>query len=112
MEALALLVRRARHGHFRLDRRARSNIPRIAAATLGMAALLMVLRLLLTPALAGPAMLRLRALAALIAAGIVSFAVLILALRVTDCRELRGQLARSRGHPAFTRPDHGGKTPP
>jgi len=39
-------------------------------------------------------MLRLGALAALVAAGIVSFAALILVLRVTDWRELRGQLRR------------------
>ena len=37
MQALALLVLLRRHGHFRLDRRARGNIPRIAAAALGMA---------------------------------------------------------------------------
>src|SRR5690348_2542769 len=35
MQALTLLVLLARHGHFRLDRRACSNLPRIAAATLG-----------------------------------------------------------------------------
>ena len=46
------------------------------------------------PALAGPPLLRLAALAGLIAAGAVVFAVLILAFGVTDWRELRGQLRR------------------
>jgi putative peptidoglycan lipid II flippase len=94
MQALTLLVLLARHGHFRLDRRARGNIPRIAAATIGMAAVLVALRVLLAPALAGPAMLRLGALAALVASGIVAFAALILLLGVTDWRELRGRLRR------------------
>jgi putative peptidoglycan lipid II flippase len=93
-QALALLVLLARHGYFRLDRRARSNIPRIALAALGMAALLVALRLLLAPALAGPALLRLGALAGLVAAGAIAFALLILALGVTDWRELRGRLRR------------------
>ena len=100
MQALVLLVLLERHGHFRLDRRARRNIPRIAAATLAMAAILIGLRVLLTPALAGPAMLRLGALAGLIAAGLLSFGALILGLGVTDWRELRGRIIRSRGQPA------------
>jgi putative peptidoglycan lipid II flippase len=94
VQALVLLVLLERHGHFRLDRRARSNIPRIAAATLVMAAILVALRLLLAPALAGPAILRLGALAGLIAAGLLSFGALILALGVTDLRDLRGRLRR------------------
>src|SRR5205085_953099 len=62
MQALALFTLLARHGHFRLDRRARSNIPRITAASLAMAAAVLALRLALEPALAGPLMLRLGAL--------------------------------------------------
>ena len=100
MQALALFTLLARHGHFRLDRRARSNIPRITAASLAMAAAVLALRLALEPALAGPLMLRLGALAGLVAAGIVIFGALVLALGVTDWRELRGQLLRSRGQPA------------
>src|SRR5437764_1833971 len=57
LQALLLLVLLARHGHFRLDRRARGNIPRIAAATLAMAAILVGLRVLLDSALAGTALL-------------------------------------------------------
>src|SRR5229473_1853187 len=94
MQALVLLVLLERHGHFRLDRRARGNIPRIAAATLAMAGILVGLRVLLAPALAGPAMLRFGALAGLIAAGLFSFGLLILGLGVTDWRELRGRMGR------------------
>jgi putative peptidoglycan lipid II flippase len=93
-QALVLLLLLARHGHFRLDRRASSKIPRIAAATAGMTAILLALRIVLAPTFAGPAMLRLAALAALIAAGLVSFGALVLAFGVTDWRELRGQLRR------------------
>jgi len=100
VQALTLLILLARHGHFRLDRRASSNIPRIAVAALGMAAVLVALRLLLAPALTGSAPLRLGALAGLVAAGLFSFGALILALGVTDWRELRSQLVRSRGQPA------------
>ena len=100
MQALTLFVLLARHGHFRLDRRARRKIPRIAAATFGMAAILVALRFVLTPALAGPPLLRLAALAGLIAAGLASFAGLALAFGVTGWRELRGQLARSSSQPA------------
>ncbi len=94
LQAVTLLVLLARHGHFRLDRRATRNIPRIAAATIGMAAILVGLRLLLDPAVAGPALMRLATLALMILAGIVAFAALVLALGVTDWRELRGQLRR------------------
>jgi putative peptidoglycan lipid II flippase len=93
-QALVLLLLLSRHGHFRLDQRASGKIPRIVAATAGMAAVLIVLRVLLAPTLAGQAMLRFAALAALVAAGLVSFAVLVLAFGVTDWRELRGQLRR------------------
>jgi hypothetical protein len=69
-----------------------------------MGAAVLGLRLILTSALAGPLMLRLGALSALVAAGFVVFGALILALGVTDWRELRGQLmrspAKSPGQPA------------
>lgn len=100
MQALVLLTLLARHGHFRLDARARANIPRIALASLAMAAAVLALRLALAPALAGPLLLRLVALSGLVLAGVVLFGVLALALGVTDWRELRTQLLRSRGQPA------------
>jgi putative peptidoglycan lipid II flippase len=94
MQALTLLILLRRHGHLRLDRRTMRNIPRIAAATLAMAATVWGLCLVLAPALAGAPVLRFAALAGLIAAGAVVFALLILALGVTGWRELRGQLRR------------------
>jgi len=94
-QALALLVLLQRQGHFRLDRRARSKLPRILVAALGMAAIVLALRLMLAPALIGSLALRLAALSALIAAGVIVFGALVLALGVTGWRELRGQLMRS-----------------
>jgi putative peptidoglycan lipid II flippase len=100
LQAALLFALLRRHGHFRLDQRARGKIPRIAAATIGMTAVLVGLLLALDEALAGPAMVRFGALALLIAGGAAVFAALALALRVTGWRELRGQLMRSRGQPA------------
>src|SRR5207253_283359 len=69
LQALSLLVLLARRGHFRLDARARAKLPRIAAAAFAMGAVVLGMRLALAPALAGPLLLRLGALAALIAGG-------------------------------------------
>ena len=44
LQAAILMVLLARRGDFRFDRRARANLPRIAAATIGMAAVLVGLR--------------------------------------------------------------------
>lgn len=96
MQALTLFFLLGRHGHFRLDRRAAAKIPRIAGASLGMAAILVGLRLALGPALGGPPVVRLGALAALIAAGIAAFGALSLALGVTDWGELRMRLRGPR----------------
>jgi len=89
VQALTLLTVLARRGHFRFDRRARGNLPRIALATLGMGAGLVALRVVLAPSLAGPTFLRLAALFGLIAAGVLVFAGLILALGVAGWRDLR-----------------------
>ena len=94
LQAVMLLVLLARRGHFHFDARARANLPRIALATLGMAAVLVVLRSLLDPALAGAVAVRLAALAGLVAAGFAAFTALILLLGVTHWRELRGQFRR------------------
>jgi putative peptidoglycan lipid II flippase len=104
LQAVTLFVLLERRGHFRLDRRSRSKLPRIAAAALIMGVAVLGLRLLLAPALAGPLMLRLGALSALVAAGFIAFGALAFGLGVTGWRELRGQLVRSRsrspGQPA------------
>jgi putative peptidoglycan lipid II flippase len=91
MTLLALLVRR---GHFRLDRRARRNLPRVAAAALGMGAVLALLRIPLAAALTGPAPVRIAALLALVGAGFAVFGVLALALGIADWRGLLGRLRR------------------
>jgi putative peptidoglycan lipid II flippase len=94
LQAVVLLVLLARRSHFHFDARARANLPRIVLATAGMAAVLIALRAVLDPALAGAAATRLAALAGLVAAGAVSFGALVLLLGITDWRELRGRFRR------------------
>jgi len=94
VQALALLAVLARRGHFRLDGRARRNLPRIAAAALGMGLILVTLDLALAPALASGMATRLAALAGLIAAGFVVFGALVVLLGVTGWRDLRSQFRR------------------
>ncbi|HTV87650.1 MAG TPA: murein biosynthesis integral membrane protein MurJ [Stellaceae bacterium] len=96
MQAATLFVLLGRHGHFRLDRRAATKIPRIAAATAIMALALWGLRDMLAPTLAGAPGMRILALATLVAAGLVSFTVVALALGVAEWRELRSRLRRFR----------------
>ena len=67
------------------------------AAALGMGVVLAALRIALAPALAGPALLRIGALAGLVAAGLATFAALVLALGspigASSCGRLRRQPA-------------------
>ncbi len=89
---LALLIRRR---HFRLDRRARRTLPRVAIAALAMGAVLTLLRIVFAPRLAtGPLMMRVAALAALIGVGFAAFALFALALGVVSRSDLRGRLRR------------------
>ena len=94
LNALALLALLIRRGHFRLDRRARRNLPRIAVAALGMGAVLGVLRIAAAPAFAGPMLARMAVLAGLICAGLAAFAALALVLRIADWRDLLGRVRR------------------
>lgn len=94
LQAAILLVLLTRRGHFHFDARARANLPRIALATLGMGLILLALRAMLEPALAGAMATRLAALAGLVTAGIVAFGALTLLLGVTGWRELRGRFRR------------------
>src|SRR3954447_10170296 len=73
LQAITLFVLARGARSFRPHRRSRSKLPRIAAAALVMGAAVLGLRLLLAPALAGPLMLRLGALSALVAAGFIVF---------------------------------------
>jgi putative peptidoglycan lipid II flippase len=94
VNALSLLVLLIRRRHFRFDARARRNLPRIATAALGMGAVLVLLRIWLTPALAALPLVRIAALAALVGGGLASFALFALALGVADWREMWGRLRR------------------
>ena len=94
LNALTLLSLLVRRGHFRLDHRARRNLPRIGVAALGMGAVLMVLRIAAAPAFAGPVLVRIAALAGLVGAGLAVFAVLALALGIAEWRDLWGRLRR------------------
>ena len=94
LQAAILAAVLAQRGDFRFDRRARANLPRITAATIGMAAVLIGLRVALAPLLTATAAWRLAALAGLVAAGLLAFLLLVLAFGVTGWRELRGQFGR------------------
>jgi putative peptidoglycan lipid II flippase len=94
VNALTLLTLLLRGGYFRFDSRARRNVPRIGIAALGMGVVLALLRIVLGPALAGPSLVRVGALTALVAAGLAAFALLALAFGVADWRALLGRLRR------------------
>ncbi|HLY55810.1 MAG TPA: murein biosynthesis integral membrane protein MurJ [Stellaceae bacterium] len=75
--ALVWLLRRA--GHFSFDARLRSRAPRIVAASLGMAVVLVGLQRALAPTLAAPSLgVKAAALAALIGGGLAAYGVLVL----------------------------------
>ncbi len=94
VNALSLFVVLLRRGDFRLDRRARRSLPRIAAAAIGMGAVLLLLRLSFGAAIAGSGAARIAILAGLVGAGMGSFALLALALGVAEWRQLWGRLRR------------------
>jgi putative peptidoglycan lipid II flippase len=94
INALTLLLLLIRRGHFRFDRRSRRNLPRVGAAALGMGVVLALLQVALAPALAGPAVLRVGALAGLVGAGLAAFALLALVFGIADWRDLLGRLRR------------------
>src|SRR5262249_14418178 len=94
VNALTLLALLLQRGHFRFDRRARRNLPRVGAAALGMGLVLTLLRSALAPALTGLPLVRIGALAMLVGAGLTVFALLSLAFGVADWRGLLGRLRR------------------
>jgi putative peptidoglycan lipid II flippase len=94
LNALMLLLLLIRRRHFAFDPRTRRNLPRICVAAVGMGAVLAMLRLALAPLLAGPGMLSIAALAALVCAGLATFALLGLGLGLADWRVLLGRLRR------------------
>jgi len=94
LQAVILMVLLGRRGDFRFDARARANLPRIVAATAGMAAVLIGLRLVLAPLLGDALAWRLTALGGLVAGGLAAFLVLAFAFGVARWRDLRGQFGR------------------
>jgi putative peptidoglycan lipid II flippase len=94
LQAVILLVLLSQRGQFRFDARARASLPRIAAATLGMAAVLIALRVALDPVLQAGAAWRLAALTGLVTAGFAVFLLLVVALGVVRWRDVRGQFGR------------------
>jgi putative peptidoglycan lipid II flippase len=83
-----------RRGHLAADARLKAKAPRIALAALGMAGVLWLGMRGLAPQLAGGAVDRALALAALVAAGLVVYAVLALALGAAGRADLKRLLRR------------------
>jgi putative peptidoglycan lipid II flippase len=95
VNALLLIFMLHRRGQFVLDQRARTRLPRMLAAALGMGVLLVAIEPLLRPALAGGLALRLAGLAILVGAGLAGFAALALALGVVPWGEVMRRLRRA-----------------
>ncbi|MBV9859019.1 MAG: murein biosynthesis integral membrane protein MurJ [Alphaproteobacteria bacterium] len=89
INAALLYLALRRREHFRLDGRARANLPRIALAAAGMGLLLWLLKLALAGSLAGPLLQRIGALTAMVCAGLALFALLAIVFGVADWRLLR-----------------------
>lgn len=87
--ALLLFELLRRRGHFALDAAARRRLPRIAAAALGMGAVLYGAALALAPAIEARGLAGMGALAALVAAGLASFALLAILLGAATREELK-----------------------
>ena len=86
----------ARRGFLKPDRRLRRRLPRMIAASAGMAAVLWAVSLGLEPTL-GTAGVRIAALAALVAAGLVVYGALAAAMGAVLASEMRALLARRKG---------------
>ena len=85
----------ARRGYLKPDRRLKRRLPRMIAAAAGMAALLWGIALGLEGPLEAGGV-RIAALAALVAAGLVSYGGLALASGIVSVSEMRALLARRR----------------
>ncbi len=91
-----------RRGHWQLDARLKSRLPRIVLAALLMAAPLVPFWLWLQPLVLGSILQRMAALAALVITGAVLYAVLCLALRAAGLAELKAVLRRRKRAPGET----------
>ena len=94
INASLLVALLSRRGHFTLDQRARRSLPRILAAAIGMGLLLLALERWLAAPLAGDLIHRVTALAALLLAGVASFALLTILLGGIPWREALARLRR------------------
>jgi putative peptidoglycan lipid II flippase len=97
--ALLLLEMLRRRGHFAFDAEARRRLPRIAAASLGMAAVLLAASSWLAPAIAARGAGAIAALAALVALGLASFAALAILLGAAGRADLKRLDPRRRQRP-------------
>jgi putative peptidoglycan lipid II flippase len=86
-----------KRGEFAGDARLRRTLPRIGVATLAMGAALLIVAAALEPWFAPPGgtVVRLGALAALVGAGLLVYAIAVLVLGVFDRRQLRNLLRRN-----------------
>ena len=91
--------------HWHVDAQLKRRLPRLILATALMAAALVPLGIWVTPWLHASLLGRVQALAVLVFAGMLAYAVLCLGLRVTSFAELRQTLRRGRAKP-------GAKPPP
>ncbi len=90
---LAWILRR--RGHLTLDARLRRRLPRIALASAGMGGGLWMLQGPLASWLAGDELARIGAVAVLVAAGLIAFAILALGLRAVRPSDLKGLTRRA-----------------
>ena len=94
VNALGLWTILHRRGHFSFDARSRRVLPRLVGAVIGMGVVLALLLVPLAAPLAGRAIERLLALAALVAAGLASFAAFAFLSGAADWREMARRLGR------------------
>jgi putative peptidoglycan lipid II flippase len=99
VNALMLGIGLWRRKHFHLDAQLRRRLPRLLAATLGMAIALIPLGAWVNPWLHAGIPGRVAAIALLVAVGMALYALLGLVLRVTTAAELKQSLRRGRAKP-------------
>ena len=109
INAVLLGIMLVRRRHWRLDARFKSRLPRIVIAALVMAGALVPLAIWLAPRIRGQVAERILSLGVLVAAGMLVYGALCLALKVADVGELRRMLKRRRGG---KKPEKGEPAPP
>ncbi len=100
VNAVLLAVVLIRREHWVVDARLRARLPRLLLASIVMAAALVPLTLWLAPLVRGSIGERIAAIAILVPAGMVLYAVLCLVLRAAGLDEVKALLQRRRGRPS------------